>query len=244
VGLLQAEDVGLGALVEQFDKVYRAFLDRESRKSAIAEGGKLVGEANEAQDQISDEDRLEADFPLRDYAVATERAEILQKHLEEHRNHYSFALFRALPPQEQLDHIEQALASISTGFDPGFYQPRVVSQIGSLLLVPLNHEVITHAQELLQSFKDRISVSPVTETVLLPSPGLTMEARLGQCSACETFIDETRKLDLETRRAALRQAQAEAKRVEQRLTLGQLDEPSSNVPRVQLDIERAPAGPP
>ena len=241
VGLFHAEDAGLGALVEQFEKVYRAFLESQARKSAVEEGAKLVEKAQQAQDQLSDEDRLEADFPMRDFAMATERAEVLRKHLEEHHDHYSFALFRALPPQEQLDHIEAAVAGINTGFEPGFFQPRVVSQIGSMLLVPLNHEVIPNASALLATLKARIDVPASKETVLLPSPGMTMEARLGQCSAGEDFVEETRRLELETRRAEVRRAEAEAKRLEQRLAAGRLEEPTSQVPRLQVDLERPPA---
>jgi hypothetical protein len=243
VGLMEPEDAGAGAIVEQFPKVYKAFLDSEGRKSAADEGKAAVQQAQQTQDQLSDEDRLEADFPLRDYAMAKERAEVLEEHLKEHKEHYSFALFRALPPQEQLDHIERAMSSINTGFDPGFYQPRVVSQIGSHLLVPLNHEVIPKADELLDILKERIAVEPEKETVLLPSPGMTIDARLGQCSAGEEFIEDSRGLDLDLRRAQLRQAQAEADRLEKRVENDELDDPKPQASRLQLEIERVSAGP-
>jgi hypothetical protein len=241
VGLMEAEDAGLGTLVEQFDKVYQAFLDSQSRKAAEPTPA-AVEQAQAKQDVLSDEDRLETDFPLRDYAIATERAEVLQKHLEQHNHHYSFALFRALPPQEQLEHIERAMASIHTGFDPGFFQPRVAGQIGPSLIVPLNHEAIPQAAQLLDILKSRITVKPETDTVLLPSPGITMDARLGQCSTCEDFIEDTRALDLDLRRAQLRQAQAEADRLEKRVSAAQLDDPKPQVPRLQLELEQHPGG--
>jgi hypothetical protein len=179
---------------------------------------------------------VENDFPMRDYALAEERAEVLERHLQEHAGHYSFALFLALPPQEQLDHIERAMASIATGFEPGFFQPRVVSQIGSLLLVPLNHEVIDKAQLLLDVMKQRVDVPPQEDTMLLPSPGLTIDARLGRCSACEDFIEESRRLDLELRQAEVRQAKAEAERLEKRVIAAQLDDPKTQVPRVAVEL--------
>jgi hypothetical protein len=181
---------------------------------------------------------------MRDYALAKERAEVLERHLQEHAEHYSFALFLALPPQEQLDHIERSMAGIASGFDPGFFQPRVVSQIGRLLLVPLNHEVIDKAKMLLDMFKDRIDVPTETDTVLLPSPGLTIDARLGRCSACEDFIEDSRRLDIELRQAQVRQAVAEADRLEKRVSVAQLDDPKPQVPRLQLELEQHTAGKP
>ena len=243
VGLMEPEDAGLGPIVEQFAKVYKAFLDSESRKSVAEEGKGAIEEAQKTQDQLSDEDRLEADFPLRDYAMAKERAEVLEQHLVEHRDHYSFALFRALPPQEQLEHIERAMSGINSGFDPGFYQPRVVSQIGNRLLVPLNHEVIAKADELVDILKDRIDIDPDTETVLLPSPGMTIDARLGHCSAGEEFIEDSRELDLALRRAQIRQAKAEADRLQKRVENDELDDPNPQLPRFHLAIERDSTGP-
>jgi hypothetical protein len=246
VGLLEAEDAGAGALIEQFSKVYRAFLEAAKGTSAAQQGAQVVEQAQQAQARQSEEDRLENDFPMRDYALAKERAEVLERHLREHADHYSFALFQALPPQEQLNHIELAMAGISTSFDPGFFQPRVVSQIGRRLLVPLNHQVIPKAAQLLATLKEGIAVPTETDTMLLPSPGMTIEARLGHCSAGEDFIEKSRELDLEMRRAQVRQAAAEAARLERRLSEvpARLDDPHTPVPRVAVELERPPDGVP
>lgn len=240
VGLLEAEDAGLGTQLEQFPKVYRAFLDAVKSKSGDADQRKLLDQQMNNQARQSDEDRLENDFPIRDYALAQERAEVLQAHLQEHAEHYSFALFLALPPQEQLDHIEAAMASITTGFQPGFFQPRVVSQIGSKLLVPLNHEVIDGAQDYLDVLREEIRVATEEDSVMLPSPGLTIDARLGRCSGCEDFIEDSRLRDLELRAAQVRQAVAEAKRLEDRLVANppQLDDPHAPVPRVSVELQK------
>ncbi|MDQ0078565.1 hypothetical protein [Arthrobacter oryzae] len=240
VGLLEAEDAGLGTQIEQFTKVYRAFLDGVKSGGISADTKKLIQEQQKNQNQQNDEDRIENDFPIRDYALAKERAEVLELHLQEHAEHYSFALFLALPPQEQLDHIEQSMAGLLTSFEPGFFQPRVVSQIGSKLLVPLNHEVIQSGQEFLDDFKTAIDVTAGEDTMQLPSPGLTIEARLGRCSACEDFIEESRRLDIELRTAQVRQATAEAKRLEARLAAQppRLEDPHEPVPRLSVDIQR------
>jgi hypothetical protein len=240
VGLFEAEDAGAGAQIEQFSTVYKAFLDGVGQQGADTEGAKMTKQAQQAQDRLSDQDRLENDFPMRDAALAQERAEVLQAHFKEHAEHYSFALFQALPPQEQLNYIERAMSSISTGFDPGFFQPRVVSQIGTRLLVPLNHEMIPSAGDLLTFLKEQIEVPRDVDAVLLPSPGMTIESRLGRCSAAEDFIEETRRLDIELRKAQVRQATAEAKRLEDRLAAQppQLADPHVPAPRISVDIEK------
>jgi hypothetical protein len=240
VGLMEAEDGGLGTLVEQFGRVYRAFLEAEKRTPAGGPGAGAVQDAQRAQERVNDEDRLENDFPLRDYAYGVERAEMLQTHLQAHAHHYCYALFRALPPQEQLDYIEAAMARMSPRFPPGYFQPRVVSQIGRRLLVPLNHSLIRRAGEFLEGLRATIPDTLATDYVIVPSPGLTIESRIGHCSAAEAFIEETRALDLEQRRAEVRQAQAEAARLEQRLTARppQLDDPRSATPELRVELER------
>jgi len=127
---------------------------------------------------------------------------VLEQHLREHSAHYSFALFQSLPPQEQLNHIELAMAGVEVPFTPGYFQPRAVGQIGRRLLIPLNDQMIPFAVELLRQLKDDIDVPVLSDTVLLPSPGMTIEARLGHCSAGEDFIEESRAIDLDLRRVA------------------------------------------
>jgi hypothetical protein len=237
---MEPDDAGLGPLVDKFDKVYKAFLESESGTSATVKGKALVQAAQQTQDQLSDEDRLEADFPLRDFAIATERSEVLLKHLQEHKLHYSFALFQSLPPQEQLDYIERAMAGIDSGFDPGYFQPRVVSQIGEFLLVPLNQSVIPDADALLTVLKGRITIRSETDPAILPSPGMSIESRLGQCSGCEGFITDSRTLDLELRAQQVRQARAESDRLDARLKANPpvLDDPRPQVPRLEIDLQQ------
>ena len=57
-----------------------------------------------------------------------------------------------------------------------------------------------------------------TQPVILPTHGMALEARLGQCNACEEYIQESRYIDLKTRCAKARQEEAEARRREKLLT--------------------------
>jgi hypothetical protein len=99
------------------------------------------------------------------------------------------------------------------------------------------------ATALLDILKKRIDVKPETDTILLPTPGMTTDARLGHCSAGEDFIEESRELDLDLRREQVRQAKAEADRLERRLVVEppELDDPKPQVPRVQVDLEQPSA---
>ena len=76
----------------------------------------------------------------------------------------------------------------------------------------------------------------------LPTPGITLEPRLGSCGACEDFIDESRSIELKQRRAVARQAEAEATRLERRLELAtpNLDDPSPtrHEPRLTIRLEQ------
>jgi hypothetical protein len=238
VGLLEVEDAGLGALVEQFPKVYRDFLEAQKRKADGAAGTQAVDKALQSQDALTEEDRLDNDFPLQDFAVAQERAEVLERHLREHAAHYSFALFQALPPQEQLNHIEQAMAGIEVPFAPGYFQPRAVAQIGPRLLIPLNHQMIPWSITLLSDLRDQIEVPDLTDTVMLPSPGMTIESRLGTCSACEDFIERSREIELRRLGAMAQQAELEAARMQARLKAQQLGDPKP-VPAPLVQIEES-----
>lgn len=71
------------------------------------------------------------------------------------------------------------------------------------------------------------------EEITLSTPGMTVEPALGKCDACEPFIEEHRKLDLENRRAEvdIQKAKAlqegyEADRFKQRLAQDKLDDPT------------------
>ena len=150
-------------------------------------------------------------FPLDELASAYERREALQKHLQDHCDHYNYALFMALPPDEQTRWI------VDTSGDQlrvGMFEPRVVACDGKYLAVPLT----TYGQSGVQAFVDFIGAqlekalarpkeilqSDWNDTVIVPTPGLTISSRLGSCSTCEDYVKQTR--DLEIRRLSARAA--------------------------------------
>jgi hypothetical protein len=68
------------------------------------------------------------------------------------------------------------------------------------------------------------------QLVTVPTQGTILEAAIGQCDACEDFIQESRVIDLRVQRAKAGTDEAEARRRQMRLdaTPPNLDDPASS----------------
>ena len=150
-------------------------------------------------------------FPLEEVAKNRERADALMAHLSEHWSYYRFALFQALPPSEQLDRL---ITGSSNVLRAGMFEPRVVSAHGDQLAVPLNTSNYPGLEAfLLNMLGDVKETEPSTSTVLLPTPGMSIESRLGRCTGCEDYIERTRAIELRRLSAVADQAEHEAARL-------------------------------
>lgn len=219
LGVLNPDDVGLISQLDQFGEAYRAYLEAASRQSLNSNPvPPVIAAAQGRQDELSDEDRLQADFPLAEYSRALERAEVLISHINHHRMHYAHSLFMALPPDEQAAYIDAQMQKLRTAFPIGFYTPIAISQIGPFLLVPIQHEQFAPAANLLAEIKSTISIPAEYDDTILPAAGMTVETRLGQCTGCEDFIMESRATDLRLRKAEAAKAEQEAERLKLRLS--------------------------
>jgi hypothetical protein len=203
---------------------------------ASQQGQTAVNQANQEQAQDAAENMLEMKFPLEDVGRARERRNTLLAHLNEHVNYYRYALFQGLPPSEQLDRLMDGSGG---ALRVGMFEPRVVSVHGPLLAVPLlgaNEALIAKFQDNMVSIlKD---IAKAEDHIMLPTPGMTIESRLGRCSACEEFIEKSREIELRRLDAVAKQEEAEAKRRTQRVDQAnpELDpfEPSSSALRVEV----------
>lgn len=219
LGALNPDDVGLVSQLEQFGEAYRAYLEAASRQSLNNNPPPpMIAAAQGRQDELSDEDRLQADFPLAEYSRALERAEVLISHINHHRLHYAHSLFMALPPDEQAAYIDAQMQKLRTNFPIGFYTPIAISQIGPYLLVPIQHEQFAPAANLLAEIKSTISIPAEFDDTILPAAGMTVETRLGQCTGCEDFIMESRATDLRMRNAEADKVEQEVERLKLRLS--------------------------
>jgi hypothetical protein len=207
-GLYSPDDMGIPGRVQRLQEKWQALDAAPPVEKAQQEGAKLKSEADARQDQQAAEDVLETKFPLEQISSARERADALLAHLGEHESYYRFALFQALPPSEQL---ERLTSSSSGVLQPGMFEPRVVSSHGDDLAVPLNTSTYPGLDAFLANAVDGVrETEPAVATVLLPTPGMSIESRLGRCSACEEFIEESREIELRRLAAVANKAEQQS----------------------------------
>jgi hypothetical protein len=207
--------MGIPGRIQRLIEKWQGFDASPAADEAAAKGEAAKGSADARQDQQSAEDVLEMKFPLEEVAKNRERADALMAHLREHWSYYRFALFQALPPSEQLDRL---IVGSSYVLRAGMFEPRVVSAHGDQLAVPLNTANYPGLEAfLLNMLGDVRETEPSTSTVLLPTPGMSIESRLGRCTGCEDYIEQTRSIELRRLSAIADQAEHEAARLRARL---------------------------
>ena len=227
--LYSPDDMGIPGRVQRLSEKWQAFDASPAADAATAMGDKARDQADARQDQQAAEDVLEMKFPLEEVAKNRERADALMAHLSEHWSYYRFALFQALPPSEQLDRL---ITGSSNVLRAGMFEPRVVSAHGDQLAIPLNTSNYPGLEAfLLNMLGDVKETEPSTSTVLLPTPGMSIESRLGRCTGCEDYIERTRAIELRRLSAVADQAEHEAARLKARL--------DSTPPRLDRDEIRS-----
>lgn len=242
------DDAGLVAGLIAFQKLLVAY--KKSVGDVLGNAADVVG-LREAQRQAmldADADQVRSAFPLGDVAAAAERVDALIKHLNQHASHYRFAILQALPIGDQMR--ELALLGIPTEL----IEPRILGMINGglsgadLLAVPINTALDPEWKKLREVFidgnKDLVELTSDRE-VRMPTPGTSIEARLGACDACEDFIMQSRAIDLEQKRtqaraqaAAADQAEVETDRAKARVANGDLDDPTPTPTGLHVTIDK------
>lgn len=240
-----ANDGGLSGAADQLQKAYQAWEAKKAQGDAMKDQEVAKTEAEGKQEKTTTEDKLSMAFPLEDLARAYERMKVLFAHLNEHKDFYNYSLFQALPPSEQVLKIVEA----SDGrLRVGLFEPRVVAMSGTKLVVPLTP--LAGSSEL-QSFLTNLgndlarafsSTLATPDTTVLPTPGVSVSSRLGKCTGCEEFIEDSRKHELVRLSAVAQQAQAEADRRKARIEAKDY-EPFESLPAaMKLQLENKSAG--
>jgi hypothetical protein len=238
--LYTADDMGVAAAAKRLVDTQMALDATPSVvDTATKEGAAMVDAADQKQDQRAGEDTLEMKFALEDVARARERKNTLLSHLNEHLDYYRFVLFQALPPSEQL---ERLMSGSGGALRVGMFEPRVVSMHGPLLAVPLH----SASEEVIAKFRMTIvaslsTIKTASSRLMLPTPGMSIESRLGRCSACEDFIESTREIELRRLSAAAKQTELEAARMEARLAAKQLSDPKPAASALGVRIDNGVA---
>ena len=200
------------------------------------------------------EELVDERFGLRLVSDATVERDRLVCHIKENIARYLAAIFRDRGPAavEELLLIHPHVAPL--------VELRPIGLRDAEVLLPLRRDPRVMAV-LVQRLNDAslpgavikaIQTPAVTSRVVLPTTGTVMEARLGECDACESFIRLHRDLDLGVRAEELQQAaeltrkeRAEAERYLARLQASppMLDNPTPPTPTldVTVNIPGAPA---
>jgi hypothetical protein len=214
-GLYSPDDMGIPGRVQRLTEKWQAFDASTGADQAADLGDKAKAAVDAQQSQQAAEDVLEMKYPLEEVARNRERADALMSHLGEHWSYYRFALFQALPPGEQLDRLISGSQNVLRA---GMFEPRVVSAHGDQLAVPLNTSNYPGLEAfLLNMLGDVKETEPSTSTVLLPTPGMAIESRLGKCSGCEDYLERSRAIELRRLSAVADKEEHEAARLKARL---------------------------
>jgi hypothetical protein len=210
--LYTPNDAGIIGLADKLTRAIEAWEAKRAEGAFAKDRDAALDGANEKQGAAMTDDQLAMAFPLDEHSRAVERADALLGHIAAHPLHYSYALFQALTPHEQLSSL---LAASGGQLQVGLFEPRVVAMHGERLAVPLTPLAVGGLEAFMKVLRatltealDDAAVTP--DTIVLPTPGITVGSRMGQCSAAESFVEDSRAIDVELARARLRQAEAEA----------------------------------
>jgi hypothetical protein len=191
--------------------------------------------ADAAAAMAANQASVQSDYTNKEIAEALEEVDALLHHLNQYKNYYRTMIFKLLPFPDEF-------VNLLTIFSP-LVEPRVVGFDGDMVALSINADLDPRTQML---FKELVTDNQglmdltVQDNVILPTAAIHVESRLGSCSGCEDFIEETRELELAIRRQQVRQATAEADRLEKRLNLGtpMLDDPKPMAPKLLVEIEK------
>lgn len=194
------------------------------------------------------DDRIDAEFGFKNLAEAQVELDRLICHLRDHADFYETVIF-----------LEDGSTAIRRLFDAcphaiEFIEPRLLAIQDGHAYFPLrNQEQATRGfdslRESVETLRADLAKRQATR-ITLSTGGTQLEAAVGQCSACEDFIDQHRKHDLAIRAEEAQQAvektrqvKAEADRLDARLkqTPPLLDDPESEPSALRLDVHNSPA---
>jgi hypothetical protein len=229
-GLLDTfNDHGLAFAVSQFVAAYDEFASSQAEQQEAAAVQATRGD--EATDAVR------SAYGVAAISEALEREEALLTHLRLNGGYYRAVLWKALTPAAQMTFLRPLIPL-------GITEPRAVGLVGERLAFPIRLDAVAGARSFLQQLiedNEGLDTTPRTETVTLPTPAVTAEARLGQCSGCEPYIEHSRATDLRLRAAQADQAEAEAARYQARLDADPplLGDPQDSDGAIHVVLEKA-----
>jgi hypothetical protein len=179
-----------------------------------------------------------------DLARAMDDEQALIDHITVNQSYYQYVIWEAIDPNARYAYLS------GLGNLVGWVDNEVLGFVDSKAALPLrldNHPEVNYWFEgnVLENKQELFEPSE-SYTVTLPTPGVTLEPRLGQCDGCEEFITESRMLDLrrtaaeaKSARERAQQEELETQRYEKRLDKDPplLDDPDPNENRAAIRVE-------
>lgn len=160
--------------------------------------------------------------PVAEIAAATASFERLQCHLEENWLHYSQAVWLRENHGQRFTRLKRNHGELIPVIENellGFYVDRTAYPLRN----PDAVNAIDMDEILAEARAERDAEQDEPVLISLPTPGMALEATVGECNACEEYIDSSREIDLRRQEAVARQEEAEATRRLDRLELEPTD---------------------
>jgi len=178
-------------------------------------------------------DNSQTDAVASDLANASVEVLALIRFIQLNASHYKLLIWNGL---DELDKIRLLMGMENA---PQYLLPNILGIVGDKIAVEFNTASDAEAVKWLANFVKGLSDSEEKE-VALPSPGISMQTRLGQCGACESFIVESRTIELQRLQAIADQHSSEAKRMELRREDNKdYSDPLSRNPSISVTLDKS-----
>jgi hypothetical protein len=170
---------------------------------------KLKGMAKSAEDQPA---AAEQGFATLEVAKARVAFEQLKCHIEDNWLHYVQAMWVHEDTDQRFMRL-QGLGAVAAVLDN-----ELLGFLGSKAALPISDRTAVKSQVDFDAIIGAVAAqdSP-SQLITVPTQGTLLEAVVGECDACEDYIQQSRVLDLRTQEAKTRQEETEASRRQMRL---------------------------
>jgi hypothetical protein len=154
------------------------------------------------------------DYSAKDIADAKVRESALLAHMQVNEAYYRHAVWESLNPNDR------QLFLSSLGNLMNLVENEPLGFVGTKAALPLRAQTLQAFSSLKTWFEGNVVQNGALGeqlaalTVTLPTPGVSIEARLGECDACEEFVSKQRELELRQRAAEAKSAEERAKQEE------------------------------
>jgi hypothetical protein len=196
-------------------------------------------EAAAAEERRDRQTTFSTVFPAANILAAQERFDALVRHLRLNADYYAQVIVTDMVSRGQFP-VPTELLPFSGSVA---LQPMTVVRGRLAYEIDLSSSArFASASALLQSVIAAIPNEEETDEVTLPTPGFVIEPKLSSCSACEDFVEESRRIELAVKTAEADQAKWEATRREARLTqtTPELESFEPPEPTLRIHIEQEP----